>query len=79
MLKKEAFVIPEIGLLDGHWETSEVRGKGFLDEVDKHVQDSRIKTMLRSSRDAVIAAVTAIERRRVLTMDCWVAQFQEET
>lgn len=74
-LDGETNVVPEPPLLDGHWETSTVRGKSFCAEVDQYIQDARVRTMLKSSRDAVITAAAAMEGKRVLTMDVWVARF----
>lgn len=72
----ETNVVPELPLLDGHWETSEVKGKGFLATIDKNIQDARVKAMLISAREAVIASAAGIEGKRVLSMDVWVARFK---
>lgn len=68
-------VVPEVDLLDGSWEVGDVKGKHFVGEIDEHIQDDRVKTMLKSSRDAVIAAAAKVEAERPLTMDVWVSKF----
>lgn len=72
---QQSNIVPEVGLLDGSWETGDVKGKGFAEEVDKFIQDERVKEVLLSSREAVLEAVQALEGRKVRTMDVWVADF----
>ncbi|KND93215.1 hypothetical protein TOPH_02007 [Tolypocladium ophioglossoides CBS 100239] len=74
-LDSECVVVPDEGLLDGYWETSTVKSKAFTEEVDTHVQDSTVKTMLISSRDAVIGALTALDGKKARTLDVWIARF----
>ncbi|POR35572.1 Uncharacterized protein TPAR_04247 [Tolypocladium paradoxum] len=74
-LDSECVVVPNEGLLDGSWETSTVKSEAFLEEVDRHVKDSAVKTMLRSCRDAVIGALAALDGKKARTMDVWVARF----
>ena len=72
---QESNLVPAAGLLDGHWETGDVKGKHFIDEIDQHIQDERVKEVLRSSREAVLASVAALDGRKVRTMDVWTASF----
>jgi SAM-dependent methyltransferase len=74
-VEQESNVIPEAGLLDGHWETGDVKGKHFLEEIEQYIQDERVKEVLRSSREAVLASVAALDGRKVRTMDAWAASF----
>ncbi|PNY25258.1 Uncharacterized protein TCAP_04808 [Tolypocladium capitatum] len=74
-LDRECVVVPGQGLLDGHWETSTVKSKAFMEEVDAHIHDSVVEAMLRSSRDAVIGALAALDGKKARTMDVWVARF----
>ncbi|KAJ6787124.1 hypothetical protein PWT90_06943 [Aphanocladium album] len=72
---EESNIIPGPGLLDGVWETDEVRGKSFAEEVEDRIESPRVKEMLLSSREAVIASFAAMEGRRTRTMDVWVTSF----
>lgn len=76
--EKEDHLVPEVGLLDGAWETGDVKHEQFLKDVETHIKDERVKTMLRSSREAVIAAVAALGDRKVHTMDVWAARFTRD-
>lgn len=71
----EATVVPEAALMDGIWETGMVKRSTFMDDVEKYVADDRAKMMLKSSREAVIAAMAALGDEKVHTMDVWVARF----
>lgn len=69
----EKILVPEEGLLDGSWEAGTVVGDGFLAELeDAGVQSERVKVVVRSARDATIAAVRAVGGvKKVMTMDVW--------
>lgn len=70
----EGTVVPEPELSDGGWEVGNVVGEGFVGEVEKGVGDERVRTVLRSARDAVVAAVEGVGGvGKVRTMDVWVA------
>lgn len=70
----EGTVVPEPELSDGGWEVGSVVGEGFVGEVEKGVGDERVRTVLRSARDAVVAAVEGFGGvGKVRTMDVWVA------
>ncbi|EGX91820.1 SAM-dependent methyltransferase [Cordyceps militaris CM01] len=71
----ESIIVPAAGLLDGVWESGEVRSKSFVDEVGKRITSPRVKEMLLSSREAVIASHAAMNGRKTRTMDVWVASF----
>lgn len=73
VLEQEGIVIPADGLLDGHWETSAVTDESFLEEIETHVKDSKLKTVLRSSRDAVVSSLVSSGVEKARTMDVWVA------
>ncbi|KAM3429898.1 hypothetical protein NHJ13734_007969 [Beauveria thailandica] len=68
-------IVPAAGLLDGVWETDEVRSKSFVEEVEKRINSPRVKETLLSSREAVIASCTALDGRKTRTMDVWATSF----
>ncbi|KAK8061184.1 S-adenosyl-L-methionine-dependent methyltransferase [Apiospora hydei] len=71
-----SIVVPRAGLLDGSWEVGTVVGKEFLEEMEEHITDERVKVVLRSARDATIAAARGLgEGEAVRTMDVWVSSF----
>ncbi|KAK3191952.1 hypothetical protein K4F52_001995 [Lecanicillium sp. MT-2017a] len=72
---QESNLVPAVGLLDGSWETGDVKGKHFVEEVNEYIQDERVKEVLLSAREAVLAAVAALDGRKVRTMDVWAASF----
>ncbi|PKK54737.1 hypothetical protein CI102_1671 [Trichoderma harzianum] len=75
VLDEETIVVPEEGLLDGHWETSTVMSPKFLDEIEKKVEDVKVKALLRSARDGVIGVLDTFDLKKSWTMDVWVAKF----
>jgi hypothetical protein len=67
-------VVPEPELSDGGWEAGSVVSGMFLKEVEQAVVDGSVRTMLKSARDAVVAAVKGINGvSKVRTMDVWVS------
>lgn len=69
-------VVPGEGLLDGRWETGSVASEGFLREIEDEVEDERVRIVLRSARDSVLAAVQRIGGvKAVRTMDVWAGVF----
>lgn len=75
---KEDHLVPEAGLLDGSWETGDVKSKQFFEDVEAHIKDDRVKAMLKASREAVIAATDALGDKKVHTMDVWAARFIQD-
>ncbi|EJT78468.1 SAM-dependent methyltransferase [Gaeumannomyces tritici R3-111a-1] len=77
----EAVLVPDEGLLDGRWETGAVVGDGFLADVDAAgIRNERVKAVLRSARDATIAAMQAVGGvKKVETMDVWVVVLKERS
>jgi len=74
VVEREEVVVPESGLDDGYWETGTVVGEEFMEEVEKEVADERVKAVLRSARDATVAAAKAAGgAKKVRCMDVWVA------
>lgn len=72
----EGMVVPEGELSDGYWEAGSVVSAYFLEDVEKGVENERVRAMLRSARDAIVAAVEGIGGiKKVRTMDVWVATF----
>lgn len=69
---QETNIVPAQDLVDGIWESGDVRSKDFIQMVDQHITSPRVKEMLLSSREAVIAAHAALEGRKTRTMDVWV-------
>ncbi|KAI9154787.1 S-adenosyl-L-methionine-dependent methyltransferase [Paramyrothecium foliicola] len=72
-LQHEDVVVPGEGLLDGHWESAAVKHESFLEDIETHVMDPKLKTILRSSRDAVINSLLSSGAKQARTMDVWVA------
>ncbi|KAI3320489.1 S-adenosyl-L-methionine-dependent methyltransferase [Xylariaceae sp. AK1471] len=72
---QENTVVPHFDLLDGSWEVGTVMSDHFLREVDKAVLSERMRAVIRSARDATIAAVSTLNGVNVQTMDVWVAVF----
>ncbi|AEO62511.1 uncharacterized protein THITE_2084027 [Thermothielavioides terrestris NRRL 8126] len=70
----ETVVVPEKELADGYWETAMVVGEGFVQDVEREIGDERVKALLKSARDATIAAADAVGGAKgVRSMDVWVA------
>ncbi|CAG9947757.1 unnamed protein product [Clonostachys rosea f. rosea IK726] len=75
-LEHEGLLVPQPGLQDGFWEVGTVHSDGFLEDVEAHVQNPRLNSYLKSSRDAVIAATSLHGGlKAVLTMDVWLGTF----
>ncbi|OIW30538.1 hypothetical protein CONLIGDRAFT_713156 [Coniochaeta ligniaria NRRL 30616] len=73
-VREEGTVVPEAELSDGGWEVGSVVAPRFLEQVQKGVEDERVRAMLSSARDAVVAAVEGVGGvGKVRTMDVWVA------
>lgn len=71
-LEREHTIVPEEGLMDGYWEAGTVADLGFLEEIDKAIEDPRVALVLKSGRDAVIAAAETIGGvKKATTMDVW--------
>jgi SAM-dependent methyltransferase len=71
---RQSTVVPGAELSDGLWEVGSVVGQGFLEKIEVEVGDQRVRAMLRSARDAVVAAAEGIGGvRKARTMDVWVA------
>lgn len=79
-LEAEDHVVPDAGLLDGHWEAGAIRSAGE-DGWDREIEQAgirepRVVTMLSSSRDAVVNAMDELEAgEKTRTMDVWVGSF----
>lgn len=74
-LEGESEVVPAEELQDGHWEVSEVKANLFVTEVDKYIEDERVNAVIKSSREALLAAIAAAEGKKMRTMDVWVSTF----
>ncbi|KAK4459916.1 putative SAM-dependent methyltransferase [Cladorrhinum samala] len=73
-VEQEAVVVPEKDLSDGYWEAGGVVSVEFVNEIDRDVEDERVKNMLRAARDATVAAVNMVGGvKEVRTMDVWAA------
>lgn len=70
---RESYIVPDENLQDGSWEVGDVKGEDFLRDVEENVKDNRIKVLLRSGREGVIAAVKELSGEKVRTMDVWAA------
>ncbi|KAK0632966.1 S-adenosyl-L-methionine-dependent methyltransferase [Immersiella caudata] len=71
-VEKEGTVVPERELSDGFWEVGTVVDEEFLEDVEREVKDERVKAVLRSARDATVAAAKG-GVGKVRSMDVWVA------
>jgi hypothetical protein len=74
-LQRQCTGIPELELLDGHWEVSSVTHDHFVREIEESVQNDRLKLIIESTRQATVAAVGTLNGGKVGTMDVWVAIF----
>lgn len=74
-LDEETFLVPEAGLLDGHWETGTVKSPDFLKEIEENVEDPKVRALLRSARDGVLGVLETMEVKKAWTMDVWAASF----
>ena len=76
-LEKEGVVVPEEGgLQDGFWEAGSISHASFLAEVEAEIKDPRVSLVLRSGRDAMLAAAETIGGvKKTSTMDVWVSIF----
>jgi len=75
-IESEGIVVPEAELSDGFWETRTVMSEKFSEDVEREVADDRVKAVLRSARDSVIAAAGGV--KKVRSMDVWVANLVPE-
>ncbi|KAF4958727.1 hypothetical protein FSARC_10952 [Fusarium sarcochroum] len=72
-VEQEMDIVPNERLQDGDWEVEAVKDESFLDDVEKYVEDNKVKLLLRSGREAVIRAVQELHDEKVRTMDVWAA------
>lgn len=71
----EKRIVPEEGLEDGKWETNTVVDESFLGEIEKNIEEEKVRVVLRSMREAVRNSVRTLGGNGVRTMDVWVASF----
>lgn len=70
-------IVPDAALEDGKWEVGSVIKEGFLVDIERNVEDERVRILLESMREAVKAAVSNLgEGGKVRTMDVWVGVFE---
>ena len=74
-LQEERVIVPNAGVLDGHWEVVMIKQKTFDEDVEELISEDRVKVMLRSSKEAVIAALQTAGVEKSRSMDVWVARF----
>ena len=76
-LEREAYVQPGEGLLDGQWEVIACLAPSFGQEVEKHVNDERGRSVVFALQDACEASLTSVEggQKGIRAMDVWVASF----
>ncbi|RGP69220.1 sam-dependent methyltransferase [Fusarium longipes] len=72
-VEEEVTVVPDDRLQDGMWEVGGVKSPEFLDDVDKYAKDHKVKTLLRSQREAVLRADEQLHGGKSRTMDVWTA------
>ncbi|KAF9780380.1 hypothetical protein IL306_000316 [Fusarium sp. DS 682] len=76
-VERETEIVPHEGLQDGGWEVGDVKSESFVDEIEEHVADSKLKIVLKSGREAVVKAVEGLDGKNVRTMDVWAATLVE--
>jgi ubiquinone/menaquinone biosynthesis C-methylase UbiE len=76
-VERETEIVPQEGLQDGGWEVGDVKSKSFLDDIEQHAADIKMKIVVRSGREAVLRAVEGLNGRKVQTMDVWAAMLSE--
>ncbi|KAF5972428.1 SAM-dependent methyltransferase [Fusarium coicis] len=77
IVERETEIVPQEGLQDGGWEVGDVKSKSFLDDIEQHVADIKMKIVVRSGREGVLRAVEGLNGRKVQTMDVWAAMLSE--
>ncbi|TFY82009.1 hypothetical protein EWM64_g2006 [Hericium alpestre] len=74
-LKSETTIAPADHVLDGKWETAEVKQPEFLNEIDRLLPDERQKSAVIALRDATLASLDGDRLKDVKSMDIWCATF----
>ena len=76
-LEREAYLQPEEGLLDGQWEVSACLDPSFEQQVEKHVNDERERSVVLALQDACEASLKGVAggEKKIRPMDVWVASF----
>ncbi|KAJ4002787.1 hypothetical protein NW752_009441 [Fusarium irregulare] len=74
-VEEETTIAPDEKLQDGKWEVGGVKSPEFLEDVEKFVKDTKVKTLLRSQREAVSKADEQFSGGKIRTMDVWAATF----
>jgi hypothetical protein len=67
---------PASNVLDGRWETMEVRSQGFLDSIHEHVKSEIQKSLVIALRDATLESLLVNGGiQEVQAMDVWCTEF----
>lgn len=75
--KSTQTITPEADLLDGSWEVGFLKNPAFLDRFDKNIDEERVRFVLNSMRDAMLASISNLPPgESVHTQDTWVANFE---
>ena len=76
-LEREAYVQPGEDLLDGQWEVTACLAPSFGQQIEKHVNDERERSVVFALRDACEASLKGVEggQKGIRAMDVWVASF----
>ncbi|CAG7561779.1 unnamed protein product [Fusarium equiseti] len=72
-LEEETIIVPDEKLQDGKWEVGGVKSAEFHQDVEKYVKDTKVKTLLRGQREAVLRANDQLAGAKPRTMDVWAA------
>ena len=72
-VEEETMIQPDESLQDGKWEVGGVKSPEFLDDVEKYVSDTKVKTLLRGQREAVLRVDKQLAGTKARTMDVWAA------
>ncbi|KAI1050754.1 hypothetical protein LB507_009243 [Fusarium sp. FIESC RH6] len=72
-VEEETTIAPDEKLQDGKWEVGGVKSPEFLEDVEKFVKDTKVKTLLRGQREAVLRADEQLSGGKARTMDVWAA------
>jgi 2-polyprenyl-3-methyl-5-hydroxy-6-metoxy-1,4-benzoquinol methylase len=73
-LNSSSTITPEADLLDGSWEVGFLASSEFLENVNKNIVEQRVRLVLRSMRDAILASMSKLPPGELVrTQDTWIA------
>lgn len=75
VLQKESIMVPHEDLMDGMWEVNMFGNDCVVEEVEALQANEKVKQMILSARDAVLASLRILGNTKLRTMDVWVSVF----